>query len=35
MNGYPRPGRPISGVAYHPNLEAMTAAAAALDASLH
>jgi lysophospholipase L1-like esterase len=31
MNGYPRPGAPISGAAYHPNLAGMTAEADALE----
>ena len=30
MNGYPRPGAPINGAAYHPNLAGMTAVALAL-----
>ena len=30
MNGYPRPGAPINGAAYHPNLAGMTAVAVAL-----
>lgn len=31
MNGFPRPGAPVAGVFYHPNLAGMTAVAAALD----
>jgi lysophospholipase L1-like esterase len=31
INGYARPGAPIEGAAYHPNLKGMTAAADALD----
>lgn len=32
MNGYPRPGAPVMGTSYHPNLQGMTAIADALDA---
>jgi hypothetical protein len=31
VNGYPRPGAPVKGVFYHPNLAGMTAVADALD----
>lgn len=31
MNGYPRPGAPVSGTLYHPNAAGMTAVADALD----
>jgi lysophospholipase L1-like esterase len=31
MNGYPRPGAPVAGTAYHPNLAGMTAIADALE----
>lgn len=31
MNGYPRPGAPVNGAAYHPNLAGMTAEADALE----
>jgi lysophospholipase L1-like esterase len=31
MNGYPRPGAPVAGAAYHPNQAGMTAIAEALD----
>jgi len=31
MNGYPRPGTPVAGAAYHPNAAGMTAIADALD----
>ena len=31
MNGYPRPGAPVKGLFYHPNLAGMTAVADALD----
>ena len=31
MNGYPRPGAPVAGLFYHPNLAGMTAVADALD----
>lgn len=31
VHGFPRPGAPIDGLFYHPNLAGMTAAAAALD----
>ena len=34
MNGYPRPGAPINGAAYHPNLAGMTAVALALQERL-
>jgi lysophospholipase L1-like esterase len=34
MNGFPRPGAPVKGVFYHPNLEGMTAIADALDRML-
>ncbi|CAN7516175.1 SGNH/GDSL hydrolase family protein [Phenylobacterium sp. LjRoot225] len=33
-NGYPRPGAPVKGMFYHPNLEGMTAIADALDRRL-
>lgn len=33
-NGYPRPGAPVKGAVYHPNLEGMTAIADALDRRL-
>lgn len=35
VNGYPRPGAPVKGVFYHPNLAGMTAVADALDRLLH
>ena len=31
MNGYPRPGAPVKGATYHPNLEGMTAIANLLE----
>lgn len=34
MNGYPRPGAPVKGLFYHPNLDGMTAVADALDRML-
>jgi hypothetical protein len=34
MNGYPRPGAPINGAAFHPNQAGMTALADALEALL-
>lgn len=34
MNGYPRPGAPVDGLFYHPNLAGMTAVADALDRML-
>jgi lysophospholipase L1-like esterase len=34
MHGYPRPGSPIAGAPYHPNLAGMTAVADALEALL-
>ena len=34
MHGFARPGAPIDGVAYHPNLAGMTAVAEALDRAL-
>lgn len=34
MNGFPRPGAPVKGALYHPNLEGMTAVADALDRML-
>lgn len=34
MNGYPRPGAPVTGAMYHPNLAGMTAVAKALDRML-
>lgn len=34
MNGYPRPGAPVKGTQFHPNLEGMTAVANALELML-
>lgn len=34
MNGYPRPGAPVAGALYHPNVKGMTAIADALEALL-
>jgi lysophospholipase L1-like esterase len=34
MHGYPRPGAPVGGTLYHPNLKGMTAVADALEALL-
>lgn len=31
MNGYPRPGAPVAGALYHPNIKGMTAVADALE----